>query len=178
MPESRFSSIEVVRAILNGDLERFDSFLRSGLDVNTVAQGDRWNFLHRALVPVERTAHPEMIQHLVNLGVDVNARDRYWNTPLHYAARVRNLRAMGILLDAGAEVNPKNKDGLTPLHLALMAAPMDVRVVELLVSRGADPDYDDGGLRRLVAECADPASREIIRLFDQHRLNPCQEELS
>src|SRR5215471_1675133 len=110
---SEITSMEILLTIHAGDMEKFDSFLASGLDINTRTEREKWNFLHRALVSVRQTAIPSMIEYLVNHGVDVNARDFHMWTPLHFAARTKNVEAMRILLDGGAEIDPENDEGVT-----------------------------------------------------------------
>ena len=55
----------------------------------------------------------EKIEELINNGVDVNARDKYERTPLHYA---KNYDAAKLLIDNGADVNAKDFYGSTPLY--------------------------------------------------------------
>lgn len=79
-----------------------------------------------------------MVQHLIGLGVDVNAKDRHGWTALHLAARGRWVGAMEVLLDAGALVDPVNDEGFTPLRLTLLKKPINAEATELLLRRGAD----------------------------------------
>jgi ankyrin repeat protein len=64
---------------------------------------------------------------------DVNAKDNYGATPLHYAA---NKDMTELLLANKADVNARGNDGWTPLHEAAMSGHKDV--VELLLADNAD----------------------------------------
>lgn len=136
---------DAIRLVLKGDYSKFQERLREGVDAQEVTQNDRWNLLHAALLPLTRQPPPEFVKQLIDLGVDYNAKDRYGNTPLHYAARARNVAAVERLLDAGAEIDPINKDSLTPLRLALTSKPAHLPTVEMLLARGANMNQKTQG---------------------------------
>lgn len=162
---------DIMRAIFKGDIEKFDTLLEQGIDASVVTENEHWNLLHRSLVSVSLTPKPEIISKLINSGVDVNTRDCYGNTPLHYAARLKNLELMEILLNAGAEIDPVNKDGLTPLRLMLLTKPANLKAIELLLSRGANMDQSvEGGItvREYAKIISHGDNRGIIELFDQY----------
>src|SRR6266581_2806265 len=129
---------EIMRAILKGDIEKFDALVQQEADINAVTENDKWNLLHRALMSVSVPPVPEMIKRLIERGVSVNARDCYGNAPLHYAARLKKPELIEMLLDAGAEIDPVNKDGLTPLRLMLLSKPINLKAIEVFLSRGAN----------------------------------------
>ncbi len=161
---------QLLQAIFSGDVKTFDE-LAQPADLNAVTDTERWNLLHRALVSVSHAPAPAMIKRLIERGVDVNARDYYGNTPLHYAARLKRLEPIDMLLAAGATIDPVNTDGLTPLRLMLMSKPTNLHAIELLLSRGADMNHKvEGG--RTVREYANVIShgtdRSIIDLFDKY----------
>ena len=84
----------------------------------------------------------EDVQYFVEKkGANVNARNDGKNamrkTPLHYAARNRNVEIVEYLISRGARVNAKSEYCTTPLHEASSDNP-NVKVVELLISKGAD----------------------------------------
>ena len=130
-----------MRAIFKDDIEKFDSFIDSGLDIQEVTEKEKWNFLHRALVSVTMKSTPRMINHLIGLNVDVNAADCYGNTPLHYATRSKDRNIIKLLIDAGANINHINLDGITPLRHMLLSKPIDIDIVDFLLSNGADLEY-------------------------------------
>ena len=75
---------------------------------------------------------------MLDRGGDVNAKDDYGLTLLHWAASHNpNPEVAALLLARGADVNAKNDYGWTPLHGAAQDNP-DPAVAELLLDRGAD----------------------------------------
>ena len=77
----------------------------------------------------------ELLQAMVRDGADVNARDEWENTPLHWA---KDKAVAQILIQAGADVNARNKGGQTPLH-----GKRDKDVVQALITAGADVNARD-----------------------------------
>lgn len=72
------------------------------------------------------------IRRVLELGVDVNARNNELITPI----MTSSLNALGPLLEGGAEVNAKDKEGRTALHHALLQGKEEK--VEVLLASGAD----------------------------------------
>ena len=162
---------EVMRAIFNGDTEKFDEIVRKGVDVKVVTDNEKWNLLHRALISVSIPPIPKMIKHLIDLGIDVNAKDCYGNTPLHYAARLKNIELIGMLLSAGAEIDPVNKDGLTPLRLMLLKKPHNLEAIEFFLSHGADINQRVKGgiaIKEYIKIISSGENHAIVELFDKY----------
>ena len=150
------SSREVSRAILKSDIKSLQELLNNGFDPTEVVHPDEWNLLHRALVPVpsEKQASVEMLEYLISKNVEVNAKDRYLNTPLHYASRTKNVEAINLLIAHGAEIDIENKDGLTPLKLTLSDMPFNAVATEALLKGGANPNKAGAGKSVPVKELA------------------------
>ena len=68
-------------------------------------------------------------------GADVNAKDKYGQTPLLEAARNGHKAVAELLIAKGADVNAKDKAGWPPLYWACVNGSKDV--VELLIAKGA-----------------------------------------
>jgi ankyrin repeat protein len=67
---------------------------------------------------------------------DINVKDNYNCTPLHYAARSGKDSTISLLCKSGAQINVKNNDNETPLHIAAFNGMYSV--VSLLCELGAD----------------------------------------
>ena len=80
--------------------------------------------------------YPDVIQSLIDRGVDVNERGDTHETPLAVASGSGNLEATKILIKNGADVNSRDKYGWTPLHHASQHGHFET--VRLLLNEGAD----------------------------------------
>ena len=90
--------------------------------------------------PLHFAATKEIAELLINEGADVNAKDKGW-TPLYHAAWRGHKEVAELLIAKGADVNMKDVEGVTPLHLA--ADRGHTEVVELLITAGADVNAKD-----------------------------------
>ena len=89
--------------------------------------------LHKALRANER---PAVIRALLDLGADMNFRDKDGNRPLHVAVEKSNPELAKLLLDHGADVNAKGKYSYTPLYRAVQNN--NFELAKLLLDRGAN----------------------------------------
>ncbi|MEN6333061.1 MAG: serpin family protein [Phycisphaerales bacterium] len=126
-------------------------------------------------------------------GADVNAKDEDGDTPLH--ASLSHWSGAGIaemLVLAGADVGAKNNEGKTPLHLAVVnyyayavnavtsqdpnrysteeavrgiELPFAMKMVKLLVDKGADVKAVDSGGGTPLHEAAGAGREEIVRFL-------------
>jgi ankyrin len=77
---------------------------------------------------------PEMVELLLDFGADLQRRDGWRHTPLHFAAQSERLEVVRLMLDLWPlGVRAENRDCATPLHLA--AASGSLEVVRLFVDR-------------------------------------------
>lgn len=164
---------EISRVIFKGDIDAFDEIVRQGYNIHSITEKEHWNLLHRALVSVTLKPKIEMINHLIECRVNVNGIDVYGYTPLHYAARTKNLKIIALLLNSGAEIDLVENEGSTPLKLTFQKKPYNLDVVRLLLSRGANMNHSiNGGLsiyELVKIICHKEQEFQIVDLFDTYK---------
>ena len=100
---------------------------------------------------------------LLDLGVDLNARDKLGRTPLIVAGWRGLEKLAALLIEKGADPKARDTDGVTPLHWA--ARHGWIGVAKRLLKRGADihardssgrtpPDWAGPDIRRPLREAA------------------------
>ncbi len=148
-----------------GNLTDVTTLLDSGLDVNTVLEGDG-----TALIAAARHGGMPMVKLLVERGADINLAVRGDGNPLIMASAAGTEDVVRYLLDRGADVEAIVPGDENPLINA--SANGHLAVVKLLVSRGANVNsgmwiesYNvvDGGQRGPEREWRSPLSMATKR---------------
>ena len=88
---------------------------------------------------------PAIVEVLLRHGTEINARNRWSETPLHCAARRTNKIGVASLecrLDNDALVDPYDLNAITPLNLSAMSD--NLQAVEILLCYRADVDGKQG----------------------------------
>ena len=98
---------------------------------------DRYSFKKPALsfydIPLE------LMDWLIAQGADVNVKDEYDRTPLHYHAQVNDIERVTLLLEKGADIESKAAYDETPL----LGAGYHPEVTALLIAKGANVKAKD-----------------------------------
>jgi cytohesin len=84
----------------------------------------------------------EQVRKLITAGVDVNAKDKKGQTPLHFAARHGHEQIARLLIARGADVNV-NMAGESWTPLLDAASTGQTKLVKLLLQKGAKVDVGD-----------------------------------
>lgn len=136
-----------------------------GMDVTmTSAFKDRATLLHAAVHREGTHYTPEayrgMIDLLIGLGADPDARDATGQTPLHRAVGNNFVTKAAALLDGGADLLLRHSEGddLTPVGLAARSS--RVEMMQMLLERGA------------VLEEADSLGQTLLILAAGYNKNP------
>ena len=95
----------------------------------------------------------EDVKGFLAAGADVNAKDRYGVTPLHYAISDYLKETAELLIAEGVDVNAKSNSGETPLDTAIRVHKTQDRtpIMDLLRKHGAktSKELEDAGWRDL-----------------------------
>lgn len=120
------------------------------------------------------TAHgaKEIIKLLLHHGVDIDARNHYWQTPLAVAASNGNKEIMELLIQNGANVNTIDTRGNTPLIRSIREAD-SLEAARLLLAAGASASINqvssnDASIGSALHSAVRRGKPEFIELLLQH----------
>ena len=119
-------------AASRGKRDILSELLDRGADASATDKNDL-TALHLAIQKHSSSIYSLLI---CNENVDINAVDRYGNTPLHYCAQRGLVDAARPLLDGGARIDARNRADLSAAYYAIQKRYYEI--VELLLDRGAD----------------------------------------
>ncbi|MEG4068866.1 ankyrin repeat domain-containing protein [Microcoleus sp. Pol11C2] len=97
------------------------------------------------------------------LMLDVNARDKSGNTPLHLAVERGSQDIAELLIANGARVNVRNENGQTPLYRAIAIGHNEIAA--LLINNGTDVNNIDGSGTTPLHKAAHYGTVEILKLL-------------
>ena len=151
----------------------------------TLNEAEGQNALNKKLMDAAEKGNTNIVADLLDMGAQVDARNPFGWTVLHWAATNGHTDTAMLLLDRGAQVDARNPFGWTVLHWAARNGKTDVS--RLLLDRGAQVDArDEEGwaplhyaalnghtdiVRLLILRGADPLNafdspEEIIKFFN------------
>ena len=163
--QGRLVSRDLAEAFIDaagdGDVNRVEAFLSSGMDVNTLLIGDG-----TPLMAASQHGKLEMVKLLIGRGADVNLPAKGDGNPLIVASRAGQQAVVSYLLDHGANVDAMVEGDGTPLIVA--ARKGDLEMVRLLVARGADVNVAARGDGNPLIMAAVAGQLPVVRyLVDQ-----------
>uniref|UniRef100_A0A4W3J876 Poly [ADP-ribose] polymerase n=1 Tax=Callorhinchus milii TaxID=7868 RepID=A0A4W3J876_CALMI len=149
------SGRELFEACRNGDVSRVKRLVDSG-NVNAKDMAGRKSTpLHFAA----GFGRKDVVEHLLQNGANVHARDDGGLIPLHNACSFGHAEVVSLLLCHGADSNARDNWNYTPLHEAAIKGKIDVCIV--LLQHGADPNIrnTDG---KTAQDLADPSAKAVL----------------
>ncbi|KAG8454387.1 hypothetical protein GDO86_000853 [Hymenochirus boettgeri] len=146
---------ELFEACRNGDVSR----VRRLLDPGNVNAKD---MAGRKSTPLHFAAgfgRKDVVEHLLQTGANVHARDDGGLIPLHNACSFGHAEVVTLLLCQGADPNARDNWNYTPLHEAAIKGKIDVCIV--LLQHGADPSIrnTDG---KTAMDLSDPSAKAVL----------------
>ncbi|XP_046795810.1 poly [ADP-ribose] polymerase tankyrase-1 isoform X2 [Gallus gallus] len=146
---------ELLEACRNGDVTRVKRLVDAG-NVNAKDMAGRKSTpLHFAA----GFGRKDVVEHLLQTGANVHARDDGGLIPLHNACSFGHAEVVSLLLCQGADPNARDNWNYTPLHEAAIKGKIDVCIV--LLQHGADPNIrnTDG---KSALDLADPSAKAVL----------------
>lgn len=104
-------SDDIFDAVKNGDVDTLTSLITSGVDVN-IAGKNGIQPLHQAAF----YGQDEIARLLIQSGANIQGRDAFGRTPLHWAKKPGVAR---ILMQCGADIDDSDNEGNTPLDMTI-----------------------------------------------------------
>ncbi|KAJ8339123.1 hypothetical protein SKAU_G00359090 [Synaphobranchus kaupii] len=146
---------ELFEACRNGDVSRVKRLVDS---VNVNAK----DMAGRKSTPLHFAAgfgRKDVVEHLLQTGANVHARDDGGLIPLHNACSFGHAEVVSLLLCQGADPNARDNWNYTPLHEAAIKGKIDVCIV--LLQHGADPTIrnTDG---KSALDLADTSAKAVL----------------
>jgi ankyrin repeat protein len=132
---------------------------------NKSSMEPRGDMENTPLHSVARCGDLEMVQVLLEYGVDINAKNKYGSTPLDYAiigSHHNKPKVVRLLVEHGADPNSRGVSGYTPLHRSIGEG---VEIVRLLIEHGGNVEIKTDGGRTTLDIASDGQREEILELF-------------
>jgi len=132
-PTAKAPDISIHDAAKKGNLEVIKEHLSAGVDIHSKDERMGSTPLHFAVMYSRRDA----ISLLISEGADVNAKNKYGDTPLHKSSDF----VVELLIEKGADINARNNRDETPLHqeaVDRMNKNAKIPKIVLLIDKGAD----------------------------------------
>ncbi len=108
----------------------------------------------------------DILEFLVDRGCDLNRGDKeHGHTPLHAAAQKGNLQATEILIASGSPIDIEDKYGNTPLSEAVFPNPVELPLIKLLLTYGADPFHKNKSNVSPYSFAEKTLKYDVIELF-------------
>lgn len=141
-------------------------------DINTTDH-DGETVLH--YVTAKKNQADTIYQYLIEHGADVDAVDNSDNTPLHNAARSKNLLIVQYLIEKNCEIDPVNQMGRTPFLEAAKAR--DAKIVRFLAKNGADIYLHDKEDQSFIDLYGSAAYKQLPLLVGEYKLKQGGEKI-
>jgi ankyrin repeat protein len=157
VPDKKKITAELFAAAEKGDFETIKNLLTKYPDMKTVRRDGGWTLLHLSF------RSRELVEYLIENGLDIEARsDSQW-TPLHSQAYGGHIDGVELLLEHGADIEAKHAYDMTPLVSSVRWDRIDV--AKLLVEKGANVNATNTLGRTPLIISATEGYSELAKIF-------------
>jgi ankyrin repeat protein len=157
VPDKQKIKNELFAAAQKGDFETVKNLLTKYPDMKDVRRDGGWTLLHLSF------SSRELVEYLIENGLDIEARsDSQW-TPLHSQAYGGHTDGVELLLEHGADIEAKHAYDMTPLVSSVRWDRIDV--AKLLVEKGANVNATNTLGRTPLIISATEGYSELAEIF-------------
>ena len=133
-----YKSCELLNAIANNNIQKTKNLITQGVEVNSGMM--RGEVLITPLIYAIQKGNNEIINLLLENGVQIDSGYKYSDTPLTAAIKSKNIKIVKLLIKNGADVN-KGTYANYPLRSAIRIN--NIEIVGLLIGNSVDIPYND-----------------------------------
>ena len=109
---------------------------KEGIDINAQAEKIYFVMIYKGSTPLHiacQYSHLPIVRYLIEIGANIEAKDKYDKTPLHYACTTRHAPIIQYLVEKGANVLAEDKNKETPLQYVSKLG--DIHLTILMTSK-------------------------------------------
>lgn len=126
----------LILATKNNQVKTFEYLIEQGADINTVSDKNQRHAIHIAA----RGGFLNIIESLLNKGVDIDKATANGESPLMLAIQSHFKPVVKYVVEKGADINVKDASGITPLDYARKYK--NNRIIDFLIQKGAKSATD------------------------------------
>jgi len=164
----------MLAAVESGDAEELAALMRqdSGFKVNMDQNGGGLILLHHACVDSKRSAVIPLL--LAHPDIDVNAKNKYGETPFYHACYGRPSCVREMLKDSRVKVNEPAQNGQTPLWRAALRGNLDI--IKWWIASGREMNFGKpGGWNTDAIKAAkNQGKTEVVTLLERFKGDAAQ----
>ena len=151
-----------LKAAQDGYLEKWEKMVETKSKIiQLLANSTAKNELHKAIEDLE------VVKLFIQLGANVNAKNRYDSTPLQLAAKNGNIDVAKCLIEHGAKLDMKNKIyGRAPIHYAVIYG--KIEVAKCLIEHGAKVDMKNEDGEAPLHLAIENGDIEVVKCLIEH----------
>lgn len=156
-------------SLMHNDIPAIQQVIERYPEIITMDQidDDRDTFLHATAV----TGTPEALKLIVRQFKNVNPRNRFGQTPLHYAASRGKCKNLQVLVNNGANLEARtDAEGATPFHLATLGNSLEC--MKVCVELGANVHATDNKRNTALHHAANSGTPAMIDFLIKAGLSP------
>jgi ankyrin repeat protein len=151
--------------VVNGNIDGVKKLLKEGVDINVQNKyGYREHFGYTGLLLATSYGRTEVVRLLVEMGADINFKNKDGDTALILAVVYRRNEIVSFLVENGADINVQNKIGNTALIIGSLKNGY-TEIVRLLLEKGADINLQNKDGETALIRASMEARRETVRLL-------------